>query len=303
MNLKEQAYVCAVADCGSVTDAARALKISQPALTSYIRGVERAIGAPLFDRVGKSFFLTPLGRAYVDAAREMLRLHDGFLFAAKQEQIWHSGEISIGIQDAMSTELYARVYPALRAKLPEISVKLFELRAAELRSKLAAGDIDLFVSVEQKNTQNIVYTAMRDFPVEFAVPADHPAARSNEPVDLRSFADETFFLPPHNYSIRRIVDEWFDGAGFSPSRTVLFHKAPTIMRLIAAGEGVGFFTRNSAELSSVARSVAVVKLDLPQRSVSCGVCALRGRYFPPFVDDVREIISRGLDSLASDDGA
>lgn len=53
MNLKEQEYVCALAENGTITAAAKELFISQPALSIYINNLEKSLGVRLFERVGK----------------------------------------------------------------------------------------------------------------------------------------------------------------------------------------------------------------------------------------------------------
>lgn len=58
MNLKEQEYVCALAENGTITAAAKELFISQPALSIYINNLEKSLGVRLFERVGKQFILT-----------------------------------------------------------------------------------------------------------------------------------------------------------------------------------------------------------------------------------------------------
>lgn len=63
MNLKEQQYIVTLAGCGSMTQAAKKLNITQPALSSYLAGVENSLGYPLFERTGKALRPTYLGEA------------------------------------------------------------------------------------------------------------------------------------------------------------------------------------------------------------------------------------------------
>ena len=58
MDLKEQKYVCTLAECKSLTRASERLYISQPALSLYINNVEKILGARLFERNGRKFELT-----------------------------------------------------------------------------------------------------------------------------------------------------------------------------------------------------------------------------------------------------
>ena len=66
MNLKEQQYIVTLAGCGSMTQAAKKLNITQPALSSYLAGVENSLGYPLFERTGKALRPTYLGELYLE---------------------------------------------------------------------------------------------------------------------------------------------------------------------------------------------------------------------------------------------
>ncbi|MET8796116.1 LysR family transcriptional regulator [Nocardia sp. NPDC004568] len=62
-------YFAAVAEQLNFTRAAESLFVSQPALSKQIRALERQLGAPLFDRDGRSVRLTPVGEALLPHAR------------------------------------------------------------------------------------------------------------------------------------------------------------------------------------------------------------------------------------------
>ncbi|MCF2556628.1 LysR family transcriptional regulator [Fournierella massiliensis] len=50
MNLKRAQYMKTIAECGSITAAAKKLFISQPSLSQMLRQLEKEIGTPIFDR-------------------------------------------------------------------------------------------------------------------------------------------------------------------------------------------------------------------------------------------------------------
>ncbi|MCD8009880.1 MAG: LysR family transcriptional regulator, partial [Lachnospiraceae bacterium] len=96
MDLKEQKYVCMLAECGNLTRAAEKLFISQPALSIYITNLEKNMGVRLFDRSGKRFVLTYAGERYVEKAKQMLQLewefNEELLVLAREE----TGRIRLG---------------------------------------------------------------------------------------------------------------------------------------------------------------------------------------------------------------
>ena len=97
MDLKEQKYVCTLAECKSLTRASERLYISQPALSLYINNVEKNLGAPLFERNGRKFELTWLGKQYVEKASQMLELERQFKAVMRQTEQEDAGQVRIGI--------------------------------------------------------------------------------------------------------------------------------------------------------------------------------------------------------------
>ena len=106
MDLKEQKYVCTLAECKSLTRASERLYISQPALSLYINNVEKILGARLFERNGRKFELTWLGKQYVEKASQMLELERQFEAVMRRTEQENAGQVR--------TE---NVLPVLRSKV------------------------------------------------------------------------------------------------------------------------------------------------------------------------------------------
>ena len=66
---KYKVFLC-VAECGSISQSAEQLYISQPALSIYITNLEKNLGTPLFDRSGKKFLFTKTERCCSDRKRQ-----------------------------------------------------------------------------------------------------------------------------------------------------------------------------------------------------------------------------------------
>lgn len=72
MKLQQLVYAVNVAECGSVTEAARRLYVSQPSVTSSIRDLEREMGVHIFDRTNKGVVMTEEGETFLGYARQVL---------------------------------------------------------------------------------------------------------------------------------------------------------------------------------------------------------------------------------------
>src|SRR5271167_2911801 len=67
---------CAAATLGSIAEAARAMNVSQPAMSKRLRSLETVAGAELFERSSRGVTLTPAGVQLFTAARRLLRSAD-----------------------------------------------------------------------------------------------------------------------------------------------------------------------------------------------------------------------------------
>ncbi|MET8464128.1 LysR family transcriptional regulator, partial [Micromonospora zamorensis] len=72
LELRHLRVVCAIAETGSVTKAASALGLAQPALTAQLQRIERTLGGPLFDRDRRGARPTALGELVLARARVLL---------------------------------------------------------------------------------------------------------------------------------------------------------------------------------------------------------------------------------------
>ena len=76
MTLQQLAYLVAVAECGSITDAAERLFISQPSLSAAIHNLEKEMGVTAFVRSNKGVAVTREGEELLSFARMLLEQAD-----------------------------------------------------------------------------------------------------------------------------------------------------------------------------------------------------------------------------------
>jgi DNA-binding transcriptional LysR family regulator len=100
-----------VADTGSVTETARRLGRSQPAISLQIQRLEDITGKALFHHEGRRMQLTPDGDMVLAYAKSILRLHDELLSRLSSPEV--QGHVVLGTPD-----LYAAyMLPSILADL------------------------------------------------------------------------------------------------------------------------------------------------------------------------------------------
>lgn len=152
MDLKEQKYVCTLAECKS-DPRLRRLYISQPALSLYINNVEKILGARLFERNGRKFELTWLGKQYVEKASQMLELERQFEAVRRQTERENAGQVRIGIAQRRGIWFLPAVLSVYEREWPQVDVVIREGNLADLTIMLKNRELDLVVLSERRNVE------------------------------------------------------------------------------------------------------------------------------------------------------
>lgn len=248
MNLKEQQYVCVLAECQNITRAAERLYISQPALSIYISNLEKMLGVKLFERVGKRFVLTFTGETYVLKAREMLRLQQEFEEELEKITGNYKGRIRIGVQKRRAPWLLPPVLSAYEKKYPDVEVLLREGVMDELRPMVKSCQIDLLLCNSGDTGPDMKKYHMFQEQLLVAVPERHPINEKAvympdekyRHLDLSFLEHERLILQNPSQSIRADVDRLLTASHVTPGKIIEILNIETAIQMVAEGMGIGF---------------------------------------------------------------
>lgn len=141
MTIQQLEYALALAKYGSYSKAARAVGITQPAMSLRIKKLEEAIGLMLFDRTQKPVRPTIEGTLFLEKAQLLLtqaeQLKD-FAVGLKEEI---SGEINIGIIPTLAPYLLPLFISDLNREFGELKVHIKEMLTHEILEGLRSGDV------------------------------------------------------------------------------------------------------------------------------------------------------------------
>ncbi|MFI5725974.1 LysR family transcriptional regulator [Streptomyces cyaneofuscatus] len=232
--------LCAIADAGSLHQAARRLGVSQPSLTTQLRRIENSLGAELFRRERTGCRPTSLGRAVLSRARPLVEGMSALVTHALAEADASRGpRLRVGSTASRVVGSWLR---RLRGALPgtEISLRVDVSAHALLRS-VEAGRLDVAFVHEVEGfpltlPDGLVQRVLLDREPQFiSLSRDHPAARRRV-VELGDLADDRWMVDP-------TVDGEWDGvrrvlgaAGIDPP--VLHGDYLTAASLVVLGEAV-----------------------------------------------------------------
>jgi len=143
MKMHQLRALAEVVKAGSIQRAARAMNLSQPALSKSIRELERQLGVPLLVRGATGATLTPFG-AILSKRYEVMQKE---LDKAREEIDWLKGTLGgrllVGISPPAAGAGIATLFASFRQRQPAVELELLELRPAQVFDAVRSGVIDL----------------------------------------------------------------------------------------------------------------------------------------------------------------
>lgn len=271
MDLKEQRYVCTLAECGNLTRAADRLFISQPALSIYISNLEKHLGMPLFCRQGKRFILTKAGERYVHYARGILAISSRFDSEMSMLLSDEAGRLRMGISMLQGAWFLPRVLKDFHERWPRVELVLRQGNMTVLKELLQKHELDLVV-VNEENLDRTM-EARELFQEEFmvAVPQGHPlnsrAVFSQgqpygvlQPEDLNG---QVFLATTPDQSTRALQDRIFQEQGIRPRQLIVIRSIELILQLVAEGVGICMVREAYTRTFRYSKAVNLYQLDIP----------------------------------------
>ena len=172
----------ATAETGSLSAAARALKLTQPTLGRQVAALEEDLGLALFDRTGRNLVLTPAGRALLPRARAMAEAALAFSRSAAGLTDEIDGRVVITASEFYAAFRLPVVIARLQALHPGIEV---EVRAANDISDLARREADIALRNTRPEDPELIGRRLPDDVGHFYGSAGYIASLG----DLREVAD------------------------------------------------------------------------------------------------------------------
>ncbi|HSV48376.1 MAG TPA: LysR family transcriptional regulator [Ramlibacter sp.] len=178
MNLRQIEVFRAVMHAGSISGAAIALHVSQPAVSRLMRYLETKLRVALFERTGGRLHPTPEARALLREIDSAYRGIDRVRLYA--EQLQHGVADTLRITTNLSTalELVPRAIASLKVQMPRLHISVEVATHAQITDQLLEGACDIGVAAfVQSQHPSVTAQAIGTGEVLCAMAPTHPLAR------------------------------------------------------------------------------------------------------------------------------
>jgi len=255
-----------VARRGSFSDAARALGLSQPAVSQQVKLLERQVGAPLLRRGRGGPRPTDAGALlleHAEAVAERLALADSQLAERAAER---RRQVRVGAFPSAIATLVPAAITTLERAAHDIDVRLIQGSTDALAAKVRAGELHLALCFQDaaESPRNHAGTRRRDLLVEpmlAAVGSAHRLARRKQ-IPLTALADDVWTAPSRSGLVHRACTN----AGFEPRIAFETGDPLAINALVAGGLAVTLTPRLLAARTPGVRTPALTGTP-PRRTI------------------------------------
>jgi LysR family transcriptional regulator, carnitine catabolism transcriptional activator len=236
MDFRRLGYFLAVADHGSFTGAAKAIFVSQPAVSLAVKELEQELGAELFHRLGRRVTLTAAGEALVGPARQVLRDVQVGTAAVAAVTGLAAGHLDICCLPTLAVRPGARLIGRFRQEFPGVTVDMSVADdPARLVELLRSGDCELGITEAAMVPSELEHHVLMDQELVVVLPPG--SAWQARPVSLSRLRSTPFVTTPPGTSTRRLLDEAFAAVGAQPEVVVVTTQREALLPLVLAGAG------------------------------------------------------------------
>ncbi len=219
MNLKQAQYIKTIAECGSLTAAAKKLFVSQPSLNQMLRQIEQEIGLPIFDRSVTPLRLSYAGEKYLQAAERMLAANRELEEQLREIKHEHSGRLRLGISATRAMQVLPLVLPIFTEQYPNVTLELTESGSGNLEKLLLEGKIDLAMAALESTSTAMTYELIEKETLGILAGKDSALAKrfvSGTPISISDAKGDSFVCLTPSHSARINQDRLFRKMDFMP---------------------------------------------------------------------------------------
>jgi DNA-binding transcriptional LysR family regulator len=288
VTLRQLTTLRALERMGSLSGAARDLRLSQPAVSLQMKELGNEVGLELFRMRGKRLELTDAGLELVRYAERIIGLVEEAPEAARAKARGHR-VVRVAASSTPGISLLPDLIARYRRAKPDVLVTLTVTNTEDVEEKIRRADVDLGVVGGRLASGDLRVEPWWNDELVLVVSPAHRLARRRQ-VGPSSLAGELLLSREHGSATRTTYEAVFLAAGLPLPQTHVVGDTEAIKRAVAAGMGIALLSRFSVSEEVRARRLSALRIE--------GVPMVRPLHLLlPLARDVSPAVSEFVDFL------
>ncbi len=234
----------AVADAGSITEAAEQVHVSQSALSRRLQQLETDLGTRLLVRGRHGVELTDLGRQVLEAGRSIVARYDAVRRSIVEQQNLERGIVRIGGGATVTSFMLPAAIASFQSRYPGIRFHVKEAGSSEIAASVASGELELGILTLPLAGRDLETEVLVSDRIVLVSRSDHPLAdrRDLEAGDLEGLPFVAF---EPGSAIRQHIDAALRDAAVHVDVVMELRSIPTILRMVSVTGNLAFVSQVS----------------------------------------------------------
>ncbi|HVU14221.1 MAG TPA: selenium metabolism-associated LysR family transcriptional regulator [Phototrophicaceae bacterium] len=259
LNLHLLRIFAAVAENNNFSQAAKALYISQPAVSRAVQELEEQVGLPLLDRSHRALALTEAGALLYQYAQRLFAVEQAAETALEQFQGLERGHLAVGASQTTGTYLLPPLLSRFHQQYPGVRLSLEIANTQTVLEKLHTQPLDLaFVEGPVKDKEFLIVPWRTDRLV-IIVPPKHPLL-AKQPITLDQIGAEPYVQREVGSGTREVVDDVFQRQGLTLNVAIELSSNQAVKQAVSAGLGVSIVSDATITLEVSAGTLALLEV-------------------------------------------
>jgi LysR family hydrogen peroxide-inducible transcriptional activator len=237
MEMHQLRYFVAVAQTGNFSRAAERCHVSQPSLSQQILKLEKKLGQPLFQRLGRKVLLTDAGHLLLDRATAILATVDDAERRLRANDETHGGRLAVGAIPTIAPYFLPAALERFMRIRPNVELTVREDVTSSLVQALIEGDLDLAVAALPIADERLDAAPLFTEPLLLALPPRHVLAKQRQ-ITIGDLAAERFILLHELHCLGEQVLSFCRAHDCHPQVACRSAQISTIQALISLRQGV-----------------------------------------------------------------
>ena len=225
MDVKKFQYFITIAEEKSISQAAKRLYISQPALTQFLHNLESEIGVKLFERIGNHYLPTAAGKIYLKGAYSIVATKRETYNLINESKNGNVGDFNIALTHSQNVHRIHYLFLKMKERFPNVSFHALECSSEMCPDSITTGMADIGIISQPHSSRHLSSIPLWDDYPMLVTQQDHSLddvakfrTDSRFPVvSLKDVENRVFISMTHSSHVRQECDELFQKAMIKPN--------------------------------------------------------------------------------------
>lgn len=285
-----QTFIC-VAELGSITKAADHLGYVQSAVTMQIQQLERELGYPLFDRIGKRIYLTQLGNEFLGYAYNIIH---SIQEASNLDKNTYetNGILRVGVLESLLFSKMMSLLPEFKSLYKNVEVKLKMGQTAELIQLLKENQLDMIYISSGLNTDpDLSCYYKRKEELIFICSPTHEISKFKK-ISASQLFDNDFIVTEHTGVCYGKLRELAEKNNSKLRTSIEVDSTIAIKNLLHTNMSLAFLPEYSAKEELTNGTLSKLDVNIEPQIYYSQIIVHKSRWLSPFMKGLIEIVKR-----------